>query len=324
MSHEPEGEIEEPHAQSQVTTHEPVLSAEAAEYLLAQKSGLVVDCTLGLGGHAEVLLRHSEVELIGIDRDPEAIRIATERLAPFGSRFRAICGDFADLDEILAANAALPVSAVLADLGVSSLQLSSPERGFSFQRDGPLDMRMGPQEGNASDVVNSYSEVKLQRIFRDYGEERHARRIAAVIVARRRSGEITTTRQLRQIVVEAKGRLARSDRRRIDPATKVFQALRIEVNRELVSLEKLLEQGIRRLDSDGRIVIISYHSLEDRIVKNVFRHGAKGDVDPVTGQSVSESQVLEVLTRRPIRPSDREVASNPRSRSARLRAARRL
>jgi 16S rRNA (cytosine1402-N4)-methyltransferase len=164
----------------------------------------------------------------------------------------------------------------------------------------------------------------LHQVLKHYGEEREARRIAAAIVRNREDRPIETTRELRRIVVEAKRRPRPGARSRIDPATRVFQALRIEVNRELRNLEELLEQGIRRLDQDGRIVIISYHSLEDRIAKNVFRDAARGEVDPVTGRSIAESQILEVMTRKPIRPGETELTANPRSRSARLRAARRL
>ncbi len=309
-------------------THCPVLVEESLSYLGLERGGLFVDCTLGLGGHAEQLLsRLPDTQVLGVDRDAEAIDIARRRLEPFGDRFRALCGDFADLEMLLDEVGVDKISGLLADLGISSLQLERPERGFSFQRDGPLDMRMGEGvEMSARDIVNTYSEAKLQQIFSDYGEERRARRIAAAIAEKRSVEEIATTRQLRRIIVDAKqGRRGYSNRRsRIDPATKVFQALRIEVNQELKSLELLLEQAVRRLEPDGRIVIISYHSLEDRIVKNVFRDAQRGDIDPVTGRSLAESQALEVLTRKPVRPSEAEVAANPRSRSARLRAARRL
>jgi len=303
--------------------HQSVLLDETESFLRPGRGGLFVDCTLGLGGHAERLLRHPGVQIVGIDRDPQALEIAQRRLAGFGSRFRPCLGVFSDLSELLDRLGVASVTGLYADLGLSSMQIERPERGFSFQRDGPLDMRMGPQEMTANDIVNSYSEVSLQQIFSDFGQERQARRIAAAIVKARSQGAISTTRQLREIVVRAQ-RPRRPGRKRIDPATRVFQALRIEVNQELTALSQLLEQSVRRLESDGRIVIISYHSLEDRIVKNVFRDGQKGSVDPITGQSVAESQVLEVLTRKPVRPSDIEVAKNPRSRSARLRAARRL
>lgn len=309
-------------------THQPALADESASYLGLERGGLFVDCTLGLGGHAELLLsRAAEIRVIGIDLDPQAIELARRRLRVFGRRFRALRGNFADLETLLGDAGVDSIAGLLADLGVSSLQLERPERGFSFQRDGPLDMRMADGAAvSARDIVNTYSEAKLQQIFRDYGEEIRARRIAFAIARERSRGEIATTRQLRRIVVDAKkGSRGHSHRRsRVDPATKVFQALRIEVNQELTNLEMLLEQGVRRLEPAGRIVIISYHSLEDRIVKNVFRDAQRGDIDPVTGRSLAESQALEVLTRKPVRPGEAEIAANPRARSARLRAARRL
>ena len=327
MSREEELHVKSSKGEASDVKHDSVLLVESAAYLDVDRGGVFVDCTLGLGGHAEFLLsRAPAIELVGIDQDPEALRVAEQRLRGFNGRFRAICGNFARLDVLLDSIGIGTISGLLADLGVSSLQLERPERGFSFQRDGPLDMRMGAQEMSAYDIVNSYSEVELTTIIRDYGEEKRARRIAAAIVAERSRHAITTTTQLRRLVTEAKLRSAgRSGRRsRIDPVTRVFQALRIEVNQELKSLQDLLERAVRRLELDGRIVIISYHSLEDRIVKNVFRNAARGDVDAVTGRSLAESQVLEVLTRKPVRPSEFEVALNPRSRSARLRAARRL
>lgn len=298
-----------------------MLLAESLEFLDSGRGGLFVDCTLGLGGHSQRLLESADdVEVIGIDRDPQALSLATEHLAGFKDRFRSVEGEFGDLEELLDSIGVGKVRGIFADLGVSSMQLDRAERGFSFQRDGPLDMRMGDSGLSAQDIVNSYSEAKLQQIFKDYGEERQARRIARAIGRERELAPIETTAQLRRIVGRSKG----GHREKIDPATRVFQALRIEVNQELKQLEKLLEQGVRRLEPEGRIVIISYHSLEDRIVKNVFRTAARGEVDPITGRSLSESQALELMTRKPIRPGASEVAVNPRSRSARLRAARRI
>jgi 16S rRNA (cytosine1402-N4)-methyltransferase len=305
--------------------HEPVLVSETLSFLAPERGGLFVDCTLGLGGHAELLLgTFPLVEVVGIDRDPVAIDSARSRLQVFGRRFRTLQGDFGDLDELLESLGLDAVAGILADLGVSSMQLDRPDRGFSFRLDGPLDMRMGDSGVTARDIVNGYPEEKLQSIFKEFGEERRARRIARAIVAKRESGAIETTRELQRIVARAQPAPRGGRRSRIDPATRVFQALRIEVNQELTQLRRLLEQGIRRLESDGRIVILSYHSLEDRIVKNVFRDAERGDKDPVTGRSLAESKVLEVLTRKPVRPGEAEVAMNPRSRSARLRAARRL
>ncbi len=313
--------------------HVPVLLAESLERLAPERGGTFVDATLGLGGHAEALLAGwPEVELVGIDRDPQALERAARRLAPFGSRVRLVQANFHQLDKALAGlgvRGVGSISGVLADLGVSSLQLDTAERGFSFRFDGPLDMRMGLAELTAADVVNQASEEELEKIFRDYGEERQARRIARAIGRARLERPIETTGELRQLV----GRVARShggDRgrkpwgERIDPATRVFQALRIEVNQELEGLEAFIQQAVDLMETDGRLVIISYHSLEDRIVKNTLRGMAQGEVDQVTGRPLAETQMIEVLTRKPLRPSEEEVTFNPRSRSARLRAARRL
>lgn len=284
-----------------------------------------MDCTLGLGGHASALLEaYPEIRLIGIDRDPEALELARELLLPFGKRVRLVPGDFAELTTLLHGLHIEAVDGILADLGVSSLQLDKGSRGFSFRRQGPLDMRMGPGELTADEVVNHYSEAQLEKIFRDYGEERRARRIARAVTAERRQRRIETTTELRDIVAGALRRGGGRPRGRIDPATRVFQAIRIEVNRELVGLDTFLDQAVRMMNRDGRLVVISYHSLEDRIVKNRLRDLARGEVDQVTGRPRSETQVIEVLTKRPVRPGAEEVAFNPRSRSGRLRAARRI
>jgi 16S rRNA (cytosine1402-N4)-methyltransferase len=310
--------------------HVPVLLAASLERLAPERGGTFVDATLGLGGHAEALLAASpDVELVGIDRDSQALERAARRLAPFGSRVRLVQANFHQLDKALAGLGIREVGSiagVLADLGVSSLQLDTAERGFSFRFDGPLDMRMGLAELTAADVVNQASEGELEKIFRDYGEERQARRIARAIGRARLERPIETTGELRRLV----GGVARGhgERKpwgeRIDPATRVFQALRIEVNQELEGLEAFIQQAVDLMATEGRLVIISYHSLEDRIVKNTLRNLAQGEVDQVTGRPRAETQLIEVLTRKPLRPSEEEVAINPRSRSARLRAARRL
>jgi 16S rRNA (cytosine1402-N4)-methyltransferase len=304
--------------------HVPVLLAETLEYLAPARGGVFVDGTLGLGGHAEALLRASpDVQLIGIDRDREALARAAERLAGFGPRVRLVQANFHQLKATLAGLGAHAIAGFLADLGVSSLQLETPARGFSFRLDGPLDMRMGLSETTAADLVNQASEGELETIFREYGEERHARRIARAIARARTERPVRTTGELKALVDAAKGpRAAREER--IDPATRVFQALRIAVNQELAGLERCIEEAVQLLDTGGRLVVISYHSLEDRIVKNTLRDLARGEVDPVTGRSRSETQLIEVLTRKPVRPTESEVDLNPRSRSARLRAARRL
>ena len=305
--------------------HVPVLLAETIRLLQPERGGLVVDCTVGLGGHAEALLEaSSSLRLIGIDRDPQALEMAEVRLRPFEARVRLMAGNFADLEALLHQEGVEAVDGILADLGVSSLQLERAERGFSFRREGPLDMRMGPGRLTAGMIVNDYSETDLEQVLREFGEEPQARRIARAVVRSREQKAIETTTELSGIVGKAKAGRGRQRPGRIDPATRVFQALRIEVNRELLGLEALLDQAVRLLEKDGRLVVISYHSLEDRIVKNTFRDLARGEVDEITGRTRSESRVIEVLTKKPIRPSEEEVAANPRSRSARLRAARRL
>jgi 16S rRNA (cytosine1402-N4)-methyltransferase len=308
--------------------------AETLDLLAPERrpGGWFVDATVGLGGHAEALLRRApEARLLGLDRDSQALERAAARLAPFGDRVRLEQANFHDLEEVVERVGLAGVSGiaglagVLADLGVSSLQLDSAERGFSFRFDGPLDMRMGLAEVTAADVVNQSSEGELVRIFRDYGEELQARRIARAIVRARTEAPLTTTGELKRLIERAKGGRRYGTREaKIDPATRVFQALRIEVNRELAGLQGFIEQAVRLMEHDGRLVVISYHSLEDRIVKNTVRDLARGEIDQVTGRSRSESQLIEALTRKPLTPSDEEVAWNPRSRSAKLRAARRI
>jgi 16S rRNA (cytosine1402-N4)-methyltransferase len=305
--------------------HVPVLLDETIRLLDLERGGVFVDCTVGLGGHAEALLQaYAAVEVVGIDRDLEALERAEARLAPFSDRVRLIEGDFGQIASLLEQEGYQSVSGILADLGVSSLQLESGPRGFSFRREGPLDMRMGCSEWTAEDIVNSYSEADLQEIFSKYGEERQARRVARAIVEERKMKRIERTSQLQDIVLRAKGRRPGQKEGRIDPATRVFQALRLEVNQELQQLEQLLDQAAELLDQDGRLVVISYHSLEDRIVKNALRRLAVGKIDEITGRPHAETKLIEVLTRKPIRPGEREVEVNPRARSARLRAARRI
>jgi 16S rRNA (cytosine1402-N4)-methyltransferase len=305
--------------------HVPVLLEETLGFLAPERrpGGLFVDATVGLGGHAEaLLLRAPEARLLGLDRDPQALELAARRLAQFGDRVRLEHAVFDRLGAVLAGLGVEGVAGVLADLGVSSLQLDLPERGFSFRHDGPLDMRMGIADLTAADLINESSEEELEKIFREYGEERHARRIARAIARARAESPITTTGQLKSLIDRIKGWSSRHEK--IDPATRVFQALRIEVNQELAGLADLIDQTVGLLEPDGRLVIISYHSLEDRIVKNRMRGMAQGEVDQVTGRTRSETQLIEVLTRKPVRPSEQEIAFNPRSRSAKLRAAKRI
>ncbi len=313
--------------------HRPVLTAEAIHFLAPERGGTYVDCTVGLGGHAAALLTAAPAaELVGIDRDPQALAHAAARLAPFGTRARLVPGTFAEVGPLLAGLGIDQVAGILADLGISSLQLATAERGFSFGLDGPLDMRMGKGELTARDIVNRYPEDKLAKIFREYGEEPQARRLARNIVEQREDQPFTTTTELRQLIERVKGpagsprrtRQPGQRQRQLHPATLTFQALRLEVNQELEQLRLLIDQSIHLLSGEGRLVIISYHSLEDRIVKHMLRYLAQGEVEPVTGRPRMETQVIEVLTHKPVRPSEEEVAANPRARSARLRAARRL
>jgi 16S rRNA (cytosine1402-N4)-methyltransferase len=309
--------------------HLPVLVREAVELLAPWResgSGLFVDATVGLGGHAEALLaagRASGIDLVGIDRDPAALARARRRLSAWGERVRLVRGNFHRLAELLAGLGVERggVAGVLADLGVSSLQLDTAERGFSFRREGPLDMRMGGEGPTAAEIVNTATEGELEKIFRDYGEERQARRIARAIAAARRQEPIETTGELAALIGQAKG--GRREREgRVDPATRVFQALRIAVNQELDGLDRFIQQAVDLLEADGRLVIISYHSLEDRIVKHGFRDRARGEVDERTCRALAETRAIELLTKKPVRPGEAEIAANPRSRSARLRAAR--
>jgi len=279
-----------------------------------------VDATVGAGGHAEALLvRGAEVRLLGLDRDPEALAAAGERLARFGGRVSLREADFGDLEDALEGFPA--PDGILADLGVSSMQLDRAQRGFSFRRDGPLDMRMGRSGRSAADIVATASVEELTRIFRDFGEERMAAKIARGIVAERARGPIATTRQLAKVVAEQKG-----GREKIDPATRVFQALRIEVNQELVALARFLAAAVGRMKQGGRLAVISYHSLEDRMVKEAFRRDSGVCLCPpkLPACVCGARKALEVLTRRPIRPSEAEVGRNPRARSARLRAVEKI
>lgn len=301
--------------------HVPVLLRETVE-VLSPRPGLFVDATTGAGGHAEALLEaHPGVRVLAIDRDPEALELARARLARFGGRVAFHLGNFAELDAALDAAAEPPPAGILADLGISSMQIDEARRGFSFRRDGPLDMRMGPGGVSAADIVANAPAAELTRIFREYGEERMAHRIAQRIVEERAREPIATTRRLASIVAGVTGR-----RGEIDPATRVFQALRIEVNQELAALSRFLKTAVERLAIEGRIAVLSYHSLEDREVKETFRRQSAGCLCP-PGMPVcvcGGQRVLRVLTRRPIRPGAAEIAANPRSRSARLRAAEKI
>ncbi len=301
------------------------------QFLAPERGGLFVDCTVGLGGHSEATLEVSpETRVIGIDRDAAALSSARERLAHFGERFRAVHADFRELDRILKdLDEGQPVG-VLADLGVSSLQFDSPTRGFSFRFDAPLDMRMNPapEEESAADLLLRLPEEEIAAIIFDYGEERNSRRIAKWIVESREQGQpITTTKELADLVARAAGKRKNWH---IHPATRTFQALRIAVNRELEGLGQFVSTAIDLLQPDGRFVVISFHSLEDRIMKQELRRlaghcqcdsrrQARADVC-----TCGARHAVEILTKRPVVPDDLEIDANPRSRSAKLRACRKL
>ena len=306
--------------------HRSVLLRETIELLAAERGGLFVDCTVGLGGHSEAILQaSSDAQVLGIDRDEEALELARERLAPYGARFRAVHADFRELTRVLATAKVRQVRGILADLGISSLQLDSPLRGFSFRHEAPLDMRMDVTGGEtAAQLLGRLSEVDLARIIFEYGEERRSRRIARWIVERRDRGEpVRTTRDLAGLVERAVGP---DKKRRIHPATRTFQALRIAVNRELENLDSFLVQAVDYLEPDGRLAVISFHSLEDRIVKRtLLKLSGRCQCPPRLPECVcGASRLIEILTRRPIVPPEPEIDDNPRARSAKLRAARKL
>ncbi|HID87122.1 MAG TPA: 16S rRNA (cytosine(1402)-N(4))-methyltransferase RsmH [Anaerolineae bacterium] len=298
--------------------HTPVLYQEVIAGLQPRPGGRYIDATVGGGGHARGLLEGSSPDgrLLGIDADPMAIALARQSLAEYGERVILVNGNFAHLKEIAASHGFCPVDGILLDLGLSSFQLERAERGFSFQLEGPLDMRYDPQQGRtAADLVNTLPEDQLADILWRYGEEPRARRIARAIVAHR---PIRTTTELAEIVQRTVPR-----RRRIHPATRTFLALRIAVNEELDALARALPQAVELLAPGGRLAVISFHSLEDRIVKEFFRDQARGCICPpdVPVCVCHHQPTLEVLTKKPIRPSEAEVRRNPRSRSARLRLA---
>lgn len=301
--------------------HIPVLRDEVIEALQVQPERNYIDATVGLGGHAKAILEHSPgVRLLGIDIDPEAIQVAKTNLSKYEDAAILINGNFVDIPTICAKYDFSPVHGILFDLGISSLQLDTADRGFSFQRDAPLDMRFNPdQELTAADIVNTLSEAELARLIQKYGEERYSRRIARSIV---RNRPVSTTLRLAQIVEQVYvGRWGR-----IHPATKTFLALRLAVNRELENLSIALKQARDVLIPGGRLAVISYHSLEDRIVKNFIKQETKACLCP-PGTPVCQchhSPTLKLIAKKVITPSPAEIVFNPRSRSARLRVAERI
>jgi 16S rRNA (cytosine1402-N4)-methyltransferase len=290
-----------------MSVHVPVMTAETLEFLRPGRGGLFVDCTVGLGGHARALLEAGAARLIGLDRDPDALVRARETLAPWADRVELVHADYRSLDAVLDDRRIDRVDGALADLGVSSMQFDEPGRGFSFQRDEPLDMRMDRTGGEtAADLVAHATERDLADSIFQYGEERFSRRIARAIVTARAEQPIATTGRLAAIVRRA---IPRRGPARIDPATRTFQALRIWVNRELEGLDGFVAAAARRLRAGARLVVITFHSLEDRIVKHTLRALRQRD------------GLVEVLTKKPLVAGDAEVARNPRARSAKLRAA---
>ncbi len=306
-------------------SHLPVLPEEVIHWLDLQPGGIFLDGTLGGAGHAQLILdRTPASRLIGVDRDPAALANAAQILAPYGDRVSLHHAEFDQAATLLAQLGIAGLDGMLLDLGVSSHQLDTPERGFSFRYEAPLDMRMNPEVGmTAAEVVNQFEEAPLRQLFFDFGEERYSRRIAARIVAQRQQVEITTTTQLADLVRDAVPGGHRPDR--IHPATRVFQALRIYVNDELGQVKRGVDAAIDLLNPEGRLVVISFHSLEDRIVKQLFRARAQECICPPrlpVCQCRHQPDVV-LLTRKGIKATAAEIEMNQRSRSAILRAVKR-
>jgi len=302
--------------------HTPVLVQQVLQALHVQPGKRYIDCTLGSGGHAKAILKESipDGHLLGIDTDPEAIRIARIRLADYAESGTLVNDNFTNLEAICRENNFLPADGILFDLGISSLQLDSVERGFSFLRDAPLDMRFSPiQELTAAELINILPENRLAQLIHDYGEERYSRQIARRIVQKR---PINTTSELVNVIEQVAGHR----RGKMHPATRTFLALRIAINHELENLETALNQAINCLGPHGRLVVLSYHSLEDRIVKQLMKREAKGCICPQETQIClcGHKPTLELIAKKVITPSLTEIEHNPRSRSAKLRVAERL
>lgn len=291
--------------------HRPVMLKEILEYLDLKPGNVIVDCTIGLGGHSEEILKKISPggRLIGIDRDSESLALTEQRLKKINDCYKLVWDDFRNLNKIMSDLEIEEVDGIIFDLGVSSYQLENPERGFSIKSDGPLDMRMDRKSFiSAYDLVNSLSEKEISSILKTFGQEHCHNRIANILVKQRNRSPIATTRQLTDVVMQA---MSYRQRSRIHPATRTFQAFRIAVNRELEALEIVIEKSINLLKTHGRICVISFHSLEDRVVKHKFREFAKAGV-------------LKLFTKKPLMSQAEEVSGNPRSRSAKLRVAKKL
>jgi 16S rRNA (cytosine1402-N4)-methyltransferase len=286
--------------------HEPVMTREALHFLAPGKGGVFVDCTVGLGGHTLALLEAGATRVIGLDRDPAAVALAAQTLNAFGDRVELVHSDYRAIESVLDERGIRTIDGALADLGMSSFQLDAEGRGFSFQREDPLDMRMDTTVGpTAADLLMQASETEIADAIYQFGEERFSRRVARSIVQNRETAPIRTTGQLATMVRRA---IPRRGFSRIDPATRTFQALRIWVNRELENLDQFLAAVTRRLRAGARLVVITFHSLEDRIVKHTLR-------------ALAGAGSLRVLTKKPVTPQPDELERNPRARSAKLRAA---
>jgi len=313
-------------SEEQHAAHTPVLCAEVVALLSSLAGGLLVDGTVGLGGHAEALLeRVPRIRMVGIDKDPQAIEAARGRLARFAARVVCTHGDYRDLDRLLDELGVGSVDGLLLDLGVSSMQLADARRGFSFRQDGPLDMRMDPTKGHpASEWLAVATQVEIAEVLADYGEERYAARIARAIDTARRREPIRTTEALAKIVRTAVPAAYRHGR--IDPATRSFQAIRIHINAELDALAQGLAKGFERLAPGGILAVLSFHSLEDRIVKRfLLERAAACTCPPDLPECVCGKRIeAEIMTRRPLTARADEVRENPRARSAKLRAARKV
>jgi len=305
-------------------SHVPVLLEETIEHLNPKAGGVYVDATLGGGGHSEEILKRADCRVVGLDQDEDALNHAAKRLALFGDRFIPVKSNFRNIKKVVYRLGFDAVDGVLMDLGVSSFQLDNPLKGFSFQHDGPLDMRMDPQNPKtAADVINTYPEKELIRIFYEYGEERYAPQIARAIVKRREKKPFTSTLELAEEIIRAVPAKARREKH---PARRVFQAIRIEVNDELRSLEEGLVGAVEVLKPGGRIVVITFHSLEDRLVKNFFRREENPCVCPKDFPACvcGKKPRLKVITKKPVVPSREEIEKNRRAHSAKLRAVEKL
>lgn len=301
--------VRSPNSGSEVAFHEPVLLAEVLAALEPERGGVFVDCTVGLGGHTRALLEHGADRVIGFDRDQEALAIARARLAEFGDRVSLVHADYRRLVSSLEALGANGTAGLVADLGISSMQLQAEGRGFSFRKDEPLDMRMDRSSGpTAADLLREADEQEIANAIFRFGEERHSRRVARAIVAARGRGPIATTGELAEIVRRA---VPHRGYQRIDPATRTFQGLRIWVNGELEGLDRFVRDAVLAQATGGRAALISFHSLEDRVVKHTMR-------------DLERAGLARPLWRKPVVPTEAELTRNPRARSAKLRAAERL